>query len=140
MKNKIPAMKNASNVARGNHVEKVLAEMLRADGFIVDKRPRVKYQSLDFFGLFDLVAITPNGDQLWYIQAKRNSIREPLKTRQKILGLHMPDCCHKWIVIWRDKTSDWVVEHLVEENGHWYSLKSRFETENLIYEMIEKTH
>ena len=128
---RIAKMKSASNVARGQAVERVVAAMLRDNQFTVDTRPRVKYHRLDFFGLFDIVAITPDRNQIWYIQAKRNSIRTPTETRRAIRQFALPHTCAKFIIVYHDKFNVWTVDAWTRSefftSQYYHDVKCEFE-------------
>ena len=91
-------MKNA--VGKGHRIEKLCADELKEKGYIIWKTLRVKYQNIDLFGLFDVVALHPKGDHLLFIQCKSN--RADNKTRDAVKALKMPSNCQKWIWIWKD--------------------------------------
>ena len=82
---------------KGYRVEKRCADELKAGGYLIWKTIRVKYQNIDLFGLFDVVALHPEGHHILFIQCK--STRCDNETRDKIRKLKMPESCQKWIYI-----------------------------------------
>ena len=90
-----------NKVAKGTRKEKACADELKAQGYLTWKVINVRYQSLDLFGLFDVVGLHPEGDHILFIQVK--SGRCDTKTRDKIAKLKMPPGCQKWIYIWKDR-------------------------------------
>lgn len=60
-----------SKVSKGNRVESLAKKYLESLGYLVDKKPRTHFQSPDFFGMFDLLAIKT--DQVEFIQVKSNA-------------------------------------------------------------------
>ena len=62
--------KKVNKIKKGNDAEDDAKEVLEAQGWIVDKRCRVKFQNNDYFNLFDLVAL--RGSAIRFIQIKTN--------------------------------------------------------------------
>jgi hypothetical protein len=123
-----------NKVAKGARKEKACADELKAQGYtqiaitmkkkrknrktgeveikdipvpLIWKVIRVMHQSLDIFGLFDVVALHPEGEHMLFIQTKSN--RCDTETRDAIAKLKMPPSCQKWIWIWKDRKY-WVKE------------------------------
>ena len=96
-----------NKVAKGTRKEKACADELKAQGYLIWKVVRVKYQSLDLFGLFDVLARSPDGKKLLFIQTKSN--RCDTETRDKIKAFILPENCEKWIWIWKDRKY-WIKE------------------------------
>ena len=94
-------------VRKGYRIEKLCADELREQGYIIWKTIRVQYQNIDLFGLFDVLALHPEGNHLLFIQCKSNRVDN--KTRDAISALKMPSSCEKWIWIWKDRKY-WVKE------------------------------
>lgn len=115
--------------AKGCRTEKRCADELIAQGYTQDKIKlrkkrqkkwvmeaisliwkvvRTRYQSLDLFGLFDVMALHPEGDHILFIQTKSNQCDN--KTRDAIRALKMPPSCRKEIWIWKDQRG-WVKEY-----------------------------
>jgi len=90
-----------NTVAKGTRKEKACADELKKQGYITWKVINVRYQSLDLFGLFDVVGLHPEGDHILFIQVK--SGRCDTATRDKIAKLKMPKDCRKEIWIWKDR-------------------------------------
>lgn len=99
-------MKN--KIAKGHRVEKFCADELKEKGYIIWKTIRVKYQNIDLFGLFDVVALHPEGKHLLFIQVKSNRVENDM--RNAIRELNMPPSCRKEIWIWKDRKG-WVKEY-----------------------------
>jgi len=91
-------MKN--KVGKGHRIEKLCADELKEKGYIIWKTLRVKYQNIDLFGLFDVVALHREGAHMLFIQCKSNRVDN--KTRDAVKALKMPPDCQKWIWIWKD--------------------------------------
>lgn len=96
-----------NKIAKGYRVEKRCADSLKADGYRVWKTIRVRFQDLDLWGLFDVVALHPQGEHILFIQCK--SERVDNKMRDAIRALKMPVGCQKWVWIWKLKKG-WVKE------------------------------
>ncbi len=62
---------------RGLKIERLAFEELQMKNFLVWKPPRVKFQSQDILGLFDLIAINKRELKLIQVQKGRN---RPYKT------------------------------------------------------------
>lgn len=95
-------------VKKGYRTEKRCADELKAQGYLIWKTIRTKYGSIDLFGLFDVVALHPQGEHLIFIQCKTN--RADNKTRDAIRSLKMPPKCRKEMWIWKDQKG-WVKEY-----------------------------
>ncbi len=91
-------MKNKT--AKGYRVEKLCADELNEKGYTIWKTIRVKYCNIDLFGLFDVVALHPEGEHLLFIQVKSNRVDN--KMMDAVKALKMPEGCQKWIWIWKD--------------------------------------
>ena len=98
-KNELKPQMNTT--AKGSRQEKKCSDYLEQLGYIVWKTYRNKFQNLDMFGLFDVVALHPRGCALRFIQVKSN--RCDKKTRDKIKAFKLPKFCHKEIWIWKDR-------------------------------------
>lgn len=96
-----------SKVKKGHRVEKTCADQLKAEGYIIWKTIRVQYQNIDLWGLFDVVALHPQGEHILFIQCKSNRVDN--KTRDAVKALKMPQSCQKWIWVWKDRKY-WVKE------------------------------
>ncbi len=55
---------------KGNARERELMQVMEKQGFLVDRKNRSKYQSNDFFTMFDVVGI--KGDRCVFVQVKSN--------------------------------------------------------------------
>ena len=91
----------AKAVSKGLRVEKKCADELREKGYLIWKTIRVRYQNIDLFGLFDVVALHPEGDHIKFIQCKTN--KGDNKAREAIMKLKMPTNCIKEMWIWIDR-------------------------------------
>jgi len=89
-----------NKTGKGSRKEKLCADELREQGYIIWKTIRHKYLNIDLFGLFDVVALHPEGVHILFIQVKSNKIDNA--TRVKIQDLKMPSNCHKQIWVWKD--------------------------------------
>ena len=88
-------------VAKGYRTEKRCADELKEQGYIIWNTIRVQYQNIDLFGLFDVVALHPQGAYILFIQCKTN--RADNKAREAIMALKMPQSCRKEMWIWVDR-------------------------------------
>lgn len=95
-------------VAKGRRNEKRCSDFWKDRGWHVWKTFRAKFQNLDMFKLFDVVALHPQGQKMVFIQVKSN--RCDKKTRDAIRALKMPKGCEKWIWIWHDHKG-WTMEN-----------------------------
>lgn len=91
----------AKAVSKGSRVEKKCADELREKGYLIWKTIRVRYQNIDLFGLFDVVALHPEGEHIKFIQCKTN--KGDNKAREAIMKLKMPSNCIKEMWIWIDR-------------------------------------
>ena len=100
--------KMINKVAKGTRKEKACADELRAQGYLIWKVIRVRYQSLDLWGLFDVAALHPDGDHILLVQTKSN--RCDVKSRDAIQALKVPSGIRKEIWIWKDRKY-WIKEY-----------------------------
>ena len=94
-------------VAKGCRVEKRCADELRGQGYLIWKTIRVQFQNIDLWGLFDVVALHPEGNHILFIQCRTNQARNDI--RDAIRKLKMPPGCQKWLWIWKDRKG-WIKE------------------------------
>jgi len=94
-------------VAKGYRTEKRCADELKEQGYLIWKTIRVQFQNIDLFGLFDVVALHPEGNHIRFIQCKTN--RCDKQTRDKVKAIKMPENCYKEIWIWQDRKG-WKLE------------------------------
>ena len=96
-----------NKVAKGTRKEKACADELETQGYLTRKSIRVKYQKVDFFG-FDVMALSPDGDTMLFVQVKSNFC--DMKTRDAVKNIKMPPSCKKEIWIWKDGKY-WIKEY-----------------------------
>jgi len=106
-------MANINKVNKGYRIEKRCQDELQEEGYITWKTIRVKFQSLDLFGLFDVLALSDDGTHLRFIQCKSGYC--PNKVKEQIRDLNMPDTAIKEVWQWFDargtgKQSGWLKE------------------------------
>ena len=77
-----------NRVAKGNRVELMLRKILEADGYLVDKKNRTKWQSPDLFGVFDLVAIKESRVRFIQVKSNRSHFYIARKEISHFLKLH----------------------------------------------------
>ena len=86
---------------KGTRREKLCADELEAQGYIVWKTIRHKWCNIDLWGLFDVVALHPEGDHILFIQVKSNRVDK--ETRDRIDAVKLPPKCFKEIWVWADR-------------------------------------
>ncbi len=59
-----------SNISKGNYYENKVKKALEERGWLVEKAVRTRYNKIDFFGWFDLIAIREQ--TILFIQVKMN--------------------------------------------------------------------
>ena len=97
-----------NTVAKGTRKEKACADELEAQGYKVWRKVRTKWHNLDIFNLFDVLALSPDGEKLLFIQTKAN--RCDVESRDRINAFKLPGSCEKWIWIWKDRKY-WIKEY-----------------------------
>jgi len=93
-------MANINKVKKGYRVEKRCQDDLKDEGYITWKTIRVKFQNIDFFGLFDVVGLSDDGTHLRFIQCKSGYC--PNSVKEDIRNLNMPPSCIKEVWCWFD--------------------------------------
>lgn len=105
-------MVNKTN--KGNRIEAEARKLLKDEGYLVDRKNYSRWESNDFFGLFDILAI---GERTRLIQIKSNKT-DFYKARRKI-GLWMDENEIKDITfeIWlREARKAWLKEIIKPQN------------------------
>jgi hypothetical protein len=97
--------KSINKIAKGYRKEKRCSDELKAEGYITWKTIRHKFLNIDIFGLFDVVALHPQGLHIRFIQVKSNKVDS--LTRDNIKALKMPKFCIKEIWVFKDNQG-WV--------------------------------
>jgi Holliday junction resolvase len=69
---------------KGKIFEKRVADKLRQSGWLVERKPHLKFLASDFFNLFDLIAYHPQHKQLLFIQAKKNKSSFTSEVKEKL--------------------------------------------------------
>lgn len=90
-----------NRTAKGRRKEKICADELKADGYIVWKTIRHKFLNIDLFGLFDVVGLAGDGTHLKFIQVKTGYC--PNEVKDKIRALKMPVNCIKEVWCYFDR-------------------------------------
>ena len=124
--------KEVTAVAKGKRTEKKCYDALIAEGYTQDKIKlkkkrknewvwipisllwktiRHRFLDIDLFGLFDVVALHPEGKHIRFIQCKTNC-KADKATREAIENLAMPVGCIKEIWVWFDWKgfTKWVIK------------------------------
>lgn len=96
--------------SKGNRRERECMNILIADGWLVDRKNRTKFQSNDFFEMFDIVAL--RGNTVKFIQVKSNishfySARKSIKKWVKNNKVSVP--CELWL---KENYKPWRIEIL----------------------------
>jgi len=98
-----------NTVAKGTRNEKRCEDFFKEQGWATWRTSRNKFQELDMFGLFDVVACEPSGKYLMFIQVKSNRCSK--KTKTAIKEFKMPTKCFKEVWVWVDRYG-WKKERL----------------------------
>jgi Holliday junction resolvase len=69
---------------KGKIFEKRVADKLRKSGWLVERKPHLKFLASDFFNLFDLIAYHPQYKHLLFIQAKKNKLSFTSEIKEKL--------------------------------------------------------
>jgi Holliday junction resolvase-like predicted endonuclease len=88
-----------SKVAKGYRGEKICADYYKTRGYLIWKTIRHRFLNIDLFGLFDVVALAPDGSELVFIQVKTGYCDSA--TLKSIAELKMPSGCKK--AIWDNR-------------------------------------
>lgn len=96
---------------KGSRIELEARKLLEGTGYLVDKKNASRWQSDDFYGLFDLLAIKSNDVRLIQIKSNKSDFykaRKEIKTwhkDHKIKGISFE--------IWlREPRKDWLKEFI----------------------------
>lgn len=106
-----------NKVAKGNRIENLAKKSLEDLGWLVDKKPRTKFNSPDFFGLFDLLCIRGGDIKLIQIKSNRSDF---YKARGEIAEWAQENGITLQIEIW-----------LYEGKGEWRKEELHIEAEFL---------
>ena len=102
--------------AKGNRIELLAKKRLMANGWLVDSKPNVRFQSPDLFGQFDLIAI--KGGEVKLIQIKSNvshfySARKELKEWKEEYKIRLT--CEVWLYLGGRDEHKWRIDNGVED-------------------------
>lgn len=100
--------KRINTSVKGRRLEARCAKELEEQGYIIGFRSiRTRFQRIDAFNLFDIIALSPKGTLLRFIQVKSNQARD----KTGIIALQLPRYCHKELWVWKDRKG-WKKERL----------------------------
>lgn len=96
---------------KGRRIEKLAKDLLRKDGYLVETKNASRYQSDDFWGMFDILAVMPETGKLRMIQIKSNA-SDFYKARKEIAYWVMENqvtgfSCEIWL---KENRKDWRYE------------------------------
>lgn len=89
-----------NKVKKGLRVENLAKVELIKAGWLVEKKPRTKFQSPDFYGLFDLLAIRKGEVLLVQVKSQPSHFYKARKETRKWLldtGIMIP--CEVWLYL-----------------------------------------
>ena len=90
-------------------LEKKAIEILKKQGYLVEKYPKVKFQRQDFLGLFDIMAIKP--DHIRFIQVSAIKFnKRSRKFKEKWFQTKLPECCRKEYWFWSRRVRDFLID------------------------------
>ena len=99
-----------NKVQKGNRRELEARKMLEEQGYLVDKKPRTKYQSPDLFGMFDLIAI--KGSECLLVQVKSNK-SDFYKSRKQIsLWAKSNHVCLPMYIYLKENNKQWLIQKI----------------------------
>ena len=92
---------------KGNRREVQAMNVLRSMGWLCDRKNRTKFQSNDFYNMFDILAI--RGSEVKFVQVKSNKTnwykaRKDIQTWINQNNIHLP--CELWL---KENRKDWVI-------------------------------
>lgn len=90
-----------NRVKKGYRIEKMCEDELKSQGYLTWKTIRVKFQNIDLFGLFDIMALASDGSHIRFVQCKSTYCSSEVK--EMIANLKMPRNCSKEIWMYFDK-------------------------------------
>jgi len=94
-----------NSVQKGNRNERKCEVELQSQGWLTERPRRTRFNKIDFFGLFDVMAIHPLMGVL-LVQVKSNRCPKPV--REAISAFKVPTGVFKQIWIWVDR-SGWKI-------------------------------
>lgn len=106
--------KPINKVAKGRVVELYARKELEATGYLVEKKPRTRFTSPDFWGMFDFIALL--GSTVRLIQIKSNptdfyKARKEIREWKKEHRVNIP--CETWLFLGRSRgVNKWRVEEV----------------------------
>lgn len=92
-----------NKTTKGNRAELEARKMLADEGFLVEKKNSSRWESNDFWGMFDIIAIHPQGGLVRLVQIKTNAsdfykARKEIKVwafKHKVFALNID--CEVWL-------------------------------------------
>lgn len=107
--------------AKGNRNEKRAQTALEKRGFLVERPRRSKWKRVDFWGLYDLIALSPT--EMLLVQVKSN--RCPKKVREAIRDFPCPPFVQKQIWVYKDRQKEPELVSLNSTRGKSKPLSTR---------------
>ncbi|MDP3794707.1 MAG: hypothetical protein Q8R13_02135 [bacterium] len=104
--------KQINKTAKGNRVEDMAREILEKDGWMVEKKPNVRFASKDFWNRFDFICINHKGFKLIQVKTDRAKPRD----REILRDFPCPKNTTKELWIYRTKTGEWLKEEITDKS------------------------
>ena len=93
-----------------HYLEKKAINLLKKQGYKVEKYPKVKYQRQDFLGLFDIMAIKPT--HIRFIQVSKIEFnKRSRKFKEKWFKTELPKCCTKEYWVWSKEIKGFMIDY-----------------------------
>jgi hypothetical protein len=97
--------------SKGRRIEKLAKDLLRNEGYLVETKNASRFQSDDFWGMFDILAVMPDTGELRMIQIKSNASHF-YKARKEITDWAIGNgvtgfSCEVWL---KENRKDWRYE------------------------------
>lgn len=106
-------MLNKTN--KGNRYELLARKELEGWGYLTEKKNASRWQSNDFWGLFDILAIHPSGDvRLIQVKTNKSDFYKARKEIKKFVKEKKIDgvSCEVWI---KEPRKEWCIEFITDK-------------------------
>ena len=105
--------KQINKTAKGNRVEDMAREILEKDGWLVEKKPNVRFASKDFWNRFDFICVNHKGFKLIQVKTDRAKPRD----FDILNDFPCPKNTSKELWIYKIKTGKWTIEKIKKNSN-----------------------
>lgn len=101
-----------NKINKGNRAEREARTLLQQQGYLVEKKNTSRWESNDFWGLFDVLALKPDGSEIRLVQVKTNKsdfykARKHINQWVSTTGISGVVRCEVWL---KEPRAGWITD------------------------------